>query len=1118
VAATDTLAIIVESLAAAVEPVEIALTSPEMFNSFMLRLGWQTSGYIGSVRQLGGIATKLSQLTGDGLDSQQAGRAIALLVEFFDTVKNLNSATDLPGTIDAGEFASDFPQQLADYLVANYLLNQRRVLGAILLAGGVITRTHKPAAGKRPPYERLEIAWSSVGNLLNDTLSTLRNAYGWGTSRFAQQSFIDNMVTLGDAFAFDVFPHSISQDLRGVLNQGATSTTPLQDANLRWKIFGDRVIPATIELGVDLFVLPPTASTQPGIAVSPYARGLSNTTFDISDSLAIILKGTVDISKGVLVSIRPGQDVTVTSGLLGGSPGAGGEFSATMRSHGNAGAKVIVLGSAGGSRLEYSSLDLTIGVHVDNHGSGFYAEAAMIDGDIVISPSANADGFVAKLLPSDIMVDAALKIGLDSRVGAYFGGTSGLEVEIPSNKTIGPLEIVSATASVKANGRAVLVTFGATCRASMGPLTLQIDNVGLIVDLSFPGMGGNIGPINAALEFKPPDGAGLSIDAAGVTGGGFLKNDPAKQEYSGMLQLQFIDLALQAFGLITTQVPGGVGYSLLALVDAEFPPVQLGWGFTLDGVGGLLAIHRTASTDALHAALKAGQLSSVLFPTNAITNAPAILAELDALFPTAPGRFLFGPMALIGWGSPRMLKASIAVVIELPEPVKVILLSRIELRVPDETSPAVRVNMDALGILDLGKDELSFDAVLFDSKLVDFTMSGAMALRAEWGSPDHSEFVLAIGGVHPRFTPPPDFPQLQRITIDMPSAHISKLDFYVGVSEFNVSGHLGFDALLHRDPFRFTSDISGKVAITAGGDDIASVDLEGTFSGPKPYHLAGQFTVHIVFFDVGVSFDYSWGGDLLALLAPVVDVADMLRTAMADVRNWDALLPPGVSPLVTARQIDDTSILLAHPLGRPEVRERIVPLGLAITRFGESVPSGETTFTITALRMGTGTIRHDTIQDDFAPAQFFELTDEEKLERPSFERHDAGVRMAAAPVTSGALVPKTAAYETFFVDTPGALPREDSGVPPAPPSLVDLQIVLQFGSAGRATTRRAGRRYQTPGNPIRVAQPAFVLADKTTMAPVGIGPAAGTTFSDMHALLAGNRALQILATHEMTVN
>ena len=218
------------------------------------------------------------------------------------------------------------------------------------------------------------------------------------------------------------------------------------------------------------------------------------------------------------------------------------------------------------------------------------------------------------------------------------------------------------------------------------------------------------------------------------------------------------------------------------------------------------------------------------------------------------------------------------------------------------------------------------------------------------------------------------------------------------------------------------------------------------------------------------------------------------------------------------RQIDNAAILLAHPLARPGVHQSVVPLGLTITRFGEGVPSGDSTFTITGLRMGSGTIPHDATQDDFAPAQFFELTDDEKLERPAFERHDAGLRVKASDVTSGASVPKTAAYETFYVDTPGRLRREDPGVSLTPPWLGDLYVVLQFGSAGRAATRSNRGRYQAPGNPIRVAEPAFVLADKTTIAASGIGPAAGATFSEMHALLAGNRALQILATHETTVN
>src|SRR6202008_2640523 len=116
-----------------------------------------------------------------------------------------------------------------------------------------------------------------------------------------------------------------------------------------------------------------------------------------------------------------------------------------------------------------------------------------------------------------------------------------------------------------------------------------------------------------------------------------------------------------------------------------FPPVQLGWGFTLDGVGGLVAVHPTASVDALRAALKADQLSAFLFPKNPITDAPRILAQLETMFPTAPGRFLFGPMALIGWGTPTVLTAAIALILELPEPIRIILIARLTAPLPSQS-------------------------------------------------------------------------------------------------------------------------------------------------------------------------------------------------------------------------------------------------------------------------------------------------------------------------------------------------------------------------------------------------------------------------------------------------
>ena len=52
--------------------------------------------------------------------------------------------------------------------------------------------------------------------------------------------------------------------------------------------------------------------------------------------------------------------------------------------------------------------------------------------------------------------------------------------------------------------------------------------------------------------------------------------------------------------------------------------------------------------------------------------------------------------------------------------------------------------------------------------------------------------------------------------------------------------------------------------------------LDATLTGPAPYHIAGKFKVHIVFFTVHVSFNHSWGEDAPALPLPSVDVAALL--------------------------------------------------------------------------------------------------------------------------------------------------------------------------------------------------------------------------------------------------
>lgn len=75
---------------------------------------------------------------------------------------------------------------------------------------------------------------------------------------------------------------------------------------------------------------------------------------------------------------------------------------------------------------------------------------------------------------------------------------------------------------------------------------------------------------------------------------------------------------------------------------------------------------------------------------------------------------------------------------------------------PTPEAALVVVNVDIVGTVDFERAEASVDASLRDSRIAAFALTGDLAMRASWG--ERPSFVLAAGGFHPRFQPPPDFP------------------------------------------------------------------------------------------------------------------------------------------------------------------------------------------------------------------------------------------------------------------------------------------------------------------------------------------------------------------------
>jgi hypothetical protein len=521
-----------------------------------------------------------------------------------------------------------------------------------------------------------------------------------------------------------------------------------------------------------------------------------------------------------------------------------------------------------------------------------------------------------------------------------------------------------------------------------------------------------------------------------VRGGGFLFFDPDKGEYGGVAELSIAEIVtVKAIGLITTRMPdGSEGFSLLVIISAEFTPIQLGFGFTLNGVGGLLGLNRAVLLDVLRDGVRTGAVDSILFPTDIVANAPRIISDLRAVFPPQEGTFLVGPMGKLGWGTPSLITLSLGIIIEIP-PGNIAVLGVLQVVLPDEQAALIRLQVNFVGTLDFDQQLLAFDAGLFDSHILFLTLEGDMAVRLKWG--DGAAFLLSIGGFHPSFVPPPlALPALRRITVsilDLDWARIridnyfavtsntvqfgAHAQLFFGVDGCNVSGQVGYDVLFQFSPFYFNALITGSLDIEIIGIDCMSIRLRFSLEGVSPWRAKGSGSVSLLFFDVDVDFDVTWGEQKDTSLPPV----EVLPVFLAEVdkrENWKALPPPSTNLLVSLRALDP-ALLVLHPYGALTVSQRAVPLDLTLDKVGNQKPQDVDRVDLTAAVSGATNLTLTPVEESFAPAQFQQLSDADKLSRPSYQELKGGATLAAAgsgASQSSKMVARSIAYQVTIID------------------------------------------------------------------------------------------------------
>ena len=939
----------------------------------------------------------------------------ATSIQLADTIRQ---AANADGTLSAAQKLhfndrlDNFFLRLGELMAVRMLEKRLPQFAAILDLGGVFSSTVMPGTPgdpTAPPHIRRGLDLARIPKLFQEPTALANELYGWGDASFDGRGLFVKLRRFLRSYELPA----------EILEPG-----PGQPPILESLIFAAQADNSASPPGLNFELrLPATVAV--------------NRTFPLVGpwSLLVSFQGSYDAGLQGLIE-TDNFTIKPQTGPLQIVTGASLVAENTSR-------PMQIIGLPGGTRLEVGRV--TAGIELETSldtGSGTAAVAPAItvalDRLKLIISLSGGDGFLRDAIPASSIEAEFSLAGRLSLEGFAVTGSGRIEVLLPTHIVLGPLEIQSICFVGRIfDPDPVTLELSAGLKFSLGPLTAIVERMGAKGAFKLPPAGdGNAGPVQFDLSFKPPEGVGLSIDAGAVRGGGYLFFDFEREEYAGIMQLNLLSMvSITAIALITTRLPDGQdGFSLLVIITVEFTPgIQLGMGFALIGLGGLIGLNRTMLLEPLMQGVRTGTISSIMFPQgDIIANAPRIISDLRAIFPPYAGKFLIGPMAKLGWGTPTLVSVSLGVIIEIPGNIAIIGVLRLNLPTPDPALILVQVAF--AGAIEFDKKRLFFYASLFDSRILFITLEGGMGLLLGWG--DDPLFVFTIGGFHPRFTPPPlPFPSPARLSIYLinESMAMVRIDAYFAVTsntvqigahaqlrfgfdDFGIQGHLGFDALFQFSPFYFIIEVNISLSLNVFGLDVLSVRVELSLEGPTPWRARGTGHVSLLFFEISADFDVTWGDSAETTLPPIA-VLPLIMAELDKRESWTAALPPGNNLLVSLRGgVEESAELVMHPLGKVRLSQRLLPLGLTLDKVGTQKPSDAKRFEVVVT--GGGLEKKNDARENFAMAQFLNMDDATKLSRPSFEPGTGGLELGAsgAQLATSHMARRVVRYEEILID------------------------------------------------------------------------------------------------------